>query len=587
MKKKNIIGNINSFSIPVVIFLSIAVIYQIHRWSWGAIFPSRLFTCALFFILLIIFSFKIWPWMGFNSKDIINTFDKKWIYVSVLAVLLMLSVWIGRSFFPGDYNIHKQFTLQLLNGSTEGHFFYRETPGHYPPLAHATLATFVNLTGLRMHHIFLAVSALIAFFIPLFSYKLARQLNFSWGLSLFFSSLISLYGGFVLTMRRMFHLYLPANQISMPFISRNIALLLFLLFLIISYKIYQTQNSSYKLSINLGILIGLLGLTHPQAFMSAILFLSVIYVSSFKRKCFTKKIILHFIVSIFIGFVMASVYYIPMIIKIIKYGGLTGVKAEEMFPLSLWLYGPLLFLGIYAFCNKKNLKSWMLPALLTLIIIVFGRFILGLAISIKRWHVFRIHRYGPYLFIFLALFATAGIDNLLRFRKSIRRAAVAIIIFTILTGYTTAFIYLDSWRNIRIGKIIKEFKFANIFPERGIEQLRFYISNPKNTLIVPPKIARRIAYETGLNIPYTEKHRILFKDFFKKNISQEERLKMVNDFYQDLEKGILREDILSTFATDIFLSSKINLEKIYKLKNITSVKINNKEWFLYQLTTSS
>jgi len=187
----------------------------------------------------------------------------------------------------------------------------------------------------------------------------------------------------------------------------------------------------------------------------------------------------------------------------------------------------------------------------------------------------------------LALFATAGIDNLLRFRKSIRRAAVAIIIFTILTGYTTAFIYLDSWRNIRIGKIIKEFKFANIFPERGIEQLRFYISNPKNTLIVPPKIARRIAYETGLNIPYTENHRILFKDFFKKNISQEERLKMVNDFYQDLEKGILREDILSTFATDIFLSSKINLEKIYKLKNITSVKINNKEWFLYQLTTSS
>ncbi len=59
---------------------------------------------------------------------------------------------------------------------------------------------------------------------------------------------------------------------------------------------------------------------------------------------------------------------------------------------------------------------------------------------------------------------------------------------------------------------------------------------------------------------------------------------MVDDFYNDLSKGILRKDILSFFNTDIFLSPSADLvKKLSQLEKITSVQIENKEYFLYKL----
>ena len=137
------------------------------------------------------------------------------------------------------------------------------------------------------------------------------------------------------------------------------------------------------------------------------------------------------------------------------------------------------------------------------------------------------------------------------------------------------------------GEIIRKF-LANIFPEKGIEKIRSEIPDPTNTLIVPsdpPELAFTIACETGLNVSYiSDRYFLAMATFSKKTISQEQRLKMVNIFYNDLTRGILRKDILSFFNTDIFISPSSDLvKKIFQLEKITSVQIENKEYFLYKL----
>jgi hypothetical protein len=571
----------------IIFFLSIVAIYQIHYWTKGIVLSSPLFTFISFLILFLIFSIKIWPWMKINEEYDRDSRDWKWIIVSLLAVSLVMRFWIGISNIPGDYGTHKQFVLQLLNGAVEGHNLYKETPGYYPPITHTTIAVLTNLSGLYVQHSFMLASVLISFFIPLISYKLAKKLGFSPVLSLFFSGLISLYGGLGQSEQRIPHLYLPAIQMYLPFISRNISFLLFLSFLFLCFKNTGAQQLSYNISISIGVLIGLLGLTQPHGFFAALLFIFIHYGIHFKIKCMQKEIMLHLLISVLIGCTLASIDYVPLYFKMAHYGGL--VKHEQLpeaFPVKyFWLYGPLPFLGLYALWNIKNdTKSWMLSALLFVISIVFIRFFLGQVISIAKWFVFLMHRYSTYMFIFLALSATAGFDNLFRFIKKMRYVVIVTMILIVLIGYSTAIKYLDDeWRSsgINIREVIGT---GNFFPERGIEKLRFLVPNPLDVLIVPPvppELARTVAHETGLPVAYYQYYRVMFN---KETITQEERFKMVDAFYEDLEDGIIRKDVLSFFKTNIFLSPYYDLEKKrLPLKKITSVKVDDKEYFLYKI----
>jgi hypothetical protein len=127
---------------------------------------------------------------------------------------------------------------------------------------------------------------------------------------------------------------------------------------------------------------------------------------------------------------------------------------------------------------------------------------------------------------------------------------------------------------------------VNLFPEKGIEQLRYPIPNKTNTLLVPthpPELAFIIAHETGLNVSYIhDQYFGAIVTFLNKTVSQEKRLEMVNVFFNDLTKGVLRSDILSFFKTDIFLSPSDDLmEKHSQLEKLSSVNIKNREYYLY------
>ncbi len=606
----NITHRYNIINILIVFFLSVAATYQIHYWTNGIVLFSPLLTFVIFSPLFVMFSIKIWPWMKVNTKYDRESGGWKWIIVSLLAVYLIIRLWIGISDIPGDYSIHKHYVIKLLNGSVEGYPLYKEAPGYYPPLSDTIIAIFTNLSGLHINHSFLFVVLLISFMIPLISYKLARHLGFSSVLSLFFSGLIGLYGGFGQMEPTAFQTYLPAIQMYLPNISRNLSLLLFLVFLFLCFKINSSQRLSYNISISIGILIGLMGLTHPTGFCIAILYIFIIYGTIFKMKCLQKEVMLHLTISVFTGFTLASFHYVPLVFKVLHYGKLEGyMRIRDVFPSRFfWTYGPLPFLGLCAFLKKrKDIKSWMLSSVLIIIVIVLARVFLGWVIDVDKMRLgnFFIYKYSPYMFIFLALLATSGFENLFKFMKKMRFVVIAIMILIILIGYSTAIKYLEEqsrpqesidyfpglskkeviggfYKREVIGTVIR-----NIFPEKGIEKLRFQVPDPQNTIIVPPVppgLAYAVACESGLNVSYVNDHRILFKDFFTKTISQEERFKMVDVFYKDFKKGILRKDVLSFFKTNIFLSSYYDLEKKHiQLKKITSIIYNDKEYFLYKL----
>lgn len=619
---------IRRFSITnslMICFLSVAVTYLIHFWSKGNILSSPLLTYVIFFTSFVIFSVNIWPWMKFNTDYTWDPSDWRWIIISLFAGCLTISAHFMMSISPGDFRFHKVWILQLLNGSLESSNFYMNDPGLYPFISHAIVAVFTNLSGLYAQHSLIFVLVLISFLIPLISYKLARQIGFSPWLSLFFSSLISLYGG----MENVGYLghtgvnyYLPTIQIIKPFLGRNVGLLLFLLFLISCSKFNRFSKLEINNSLNAGILLGVLGLTHSNGFFPAILLIFIIFGISYKAKCLQKEVLLNLAIILVAGAVLASLHYIPLIFKISNYGGSVIAPQGESFPTRYFFsfYGLLPFLGLCSLLNKRNeTRDWILLSFLLIISIFFIRFILGLVISLDTWMAFRINYFGPFLFIFLAVIVIAGIDNLFRFKK-IRHVVTVIMILMILNGYKIAYDNLrDDYRSepgdlipgiekseiigTLFGNYFQETAdhssdmtrsevvrtiIVNLFPEKGIEKLRYKIVNTTNTLIVPtdpPELAFVIAHETGLNVSYIPDFYFSPLVRFKKvTISQEERLKAVDLFYHDLKKGILRKDILSFFNTDIFLSPSGNLMKIFsQLEQITTVLIENKEYFLYKL----
>lgn len=610
----------------IVFLLTVVVIYQIHYWTNGRVLSSPLLTFTIFSAVAIILSIKIWPWMKFNTDYVRDPRDWRWIIISAFASCLTLSVHFRMTDSPGDFRMHKLWVLNLLNGSKESSLFYMEDPGLYPFIAHTVVAVFTNITGLYVQYSLIIVLVLISFLIPLISYNLARQSGFSPLLSLLFSGLISLYGG-VEDVSHYSHTgvnwYIPAMSIAQPFLGRNSGFLIFLLFLLSCSRISKLSKPTFNNLITIGILLGLMGVTHPNGFFSGILFVFVLHGVIYKTNLLQNKIFSSLMIIFITGGILASLYYVPFMLKLLNSGGsIVNHLHKDKFPIShfLSLYGPLPFIGLCAFWNKKTeMTPWIWLSFLMIVTIVSMRLIVGLVISIDTWVTFKINYYGPFMFVFLVFLAIAGTDSLIGYKKL--KHIIVLIMVLIINGYIVAFINLNNEvrteqhfdlipgiskndivrafsgnifqvasspaSEVAKGEILRVF-VENLFPEKDIEKLRFNIADKTNTLIVPvdpPELAFIIAHETGLSVSYV--HDNYFSSlvtFNKKSIPQEQRQKKVNEFYSDLSKGILRQDILSFFKTDMFLSLADDLAEQHSLlEMVTSVHIENKEYCLYRM----
>ncbi len=580
--KRSIIGELNALTVITNFFLAVAAVYGLHAVSGGAVFLSRLYTCGIFSVFWILFSLAFWPWMKFSFPRGSNR-ERLWITAAVPAVLLLASLWAGQDTLPGDYSTHKEFALQLLNGQVRGHFFYRDALGFYPPLTHAVMATVAQFTMLSMHHTMCLVSLFTAFMVPLFTYRLARSLGLSLFSSLFFTGLISLYGGCFIFSWRMFHLYLPSIQLFITSVARNMSLLLFIIFLNVCVRDI-TESPGFLRSLHAGLLIGLMGLTHPQGFIMGVLFQIITSLFSLKQAQ-KKQVLLFGSLSLIVGSVITALSSVPTLIALIRSGGLiqdAGIMMDEIWPASIWLYGVLPLLAVCVLLNKGSWKRWMVPALLTMAAPPVIRIVSGLFISTDRWYVLRIHRFGPYLFIFLALFAAAGSSVLIDKIKRIRYLVTAVMICIVLVGFWTSYRYINRWRKIIVIEVVKDIRHGRLYPHMNVERLRLHIPDTRGVLMVQPDIARIVAFETGIDVPYVENPRIFTKDFFERTITQDRRLQLVEDFYEGLQEDTLRLEILKTFDSNAFLSRYPGLHKLHPgLRKAHSVRIKERKYHLY------
>jgi len=586
----------NFFNVILIILLSLAGTNLLHKIFKGAILSSVLYTTLSFSFFVIIFSLDKWPWMKLKKTRINGHF---WWILSILNLGYVIYNWVGRPDFPGDYMIHKMFTLQLLNGFTEGHMFYSGEPGVYPPLAHTGIALLSNLSGMSVHHCYFLLTVFIAFLIPLASYHLASELGFSRLSTFFFASFISIWQPialFGLVRYRWF--FDTAFSFSKPGIARNLNIITFLIFLALWFRIYQKKTKSFNNLVSLGILGGLIGLTHPNCFFMAIIFLLIGFLLGIGKK----ESFIHSAMPLIAAGLISSLHYLPLLYNIIYYGGIqkiTLVSDVHLGPKRILyaLLHPWTILIVFGLA-KKDWDLWEKVAF-SILMALFAFFIIFSFFPYIKdvWVVLRIKRFSQIIVILGALLASNGIERILTLRNIKGRAkfyvygGVKFLIYLALSvmmavGYISTYVHLNKSRD-KVKFVKNNFVLKKIFPDgvKELEKLRFHMRNPKKTLLAQVKISNKIARYVGLNVPYMKRHRIYLKKFLEKTVSQEERRDKVRKFYNHLNnKEKIRRDILEFFDSQAFLTRQDNLHQKLNVIYKTSITTNDgKVWYLYEL----
>jgi len=567
------------------VLVSVAGVYQLHRLSKGSVLSSRGLTCISFFFLFFVFTRSMWPWMRLKKPKPI---DRKWLLISFLSLIVVVCVWAKKEGFRGDYRRHKQYVLQLQNGFEGAHFCYKDAPsGLYPPITPTVVATISNLSRLSAHHSYLFFLIFLSFFMPKAAYEFCRGLGFTALSAFFFSCLVTLYGGFIgKLILRLPHLYLPALQDFLPsFPSRFLSLFAFIIFLKFWFEDYRTDQVSYAMTLSLGVIAGIMVLIHTQTFMVAMALLSVTLI---RRLCARKSSRWHFL-SLAVAFVISILYFGPAIAVVRYFGGFVSVPAmPESYPDSLQsfcrLFGLLPPLAVVSLWRRKSWQPWVVFCLLTPAALIAFRALLSIAYPGREVFVFRINRFGPVIFICMALLASGGLARLIRTKAKL--VGIVLMCLVLFIGYCQIFPYLYRYNRM---EIFKEFKISSLysFPDgvEAAERVRFLVSDPRKPVMVPAQIAQLFTYQSGLDVPYFPDAKIRLRLFYKKTITQEERYKRVETFYKALGQNILRDDILSFFGAGSFLAEQTDLDKKFEVAKLGSIELGmqqKKEWFLYE-----
>lgn len=578
----------NFYNVILIILLSLTGINLLHKIFKGAILSSALYTTLSFFFFVIILSLDKWPWMKLEKTRLNGHF---WWIISILNLGFVIYIWVGQTQFPGDYTVHKMYVLQLLNGFAEGHMNYSGVPGIYPPLAHTSMAVLSNLSGMSIHHCYFLLTVLIAFLIPLAAYHLASELGLSRLPTFFFASFISVWRPIALFgLFRYQWFFDTALSFTRPAMPRNLNIITFLIFLALWFRIYQNKSKSFNNLFSLGIIGGLAGLTHPQCFFMVVIFLLIGFLLDTGKK---ESYIYTFIPLIAAGLI-SSLYYLPFLYNIINYGGIQKVAlvSDTYFGYKRILHAllhPWTILIIFGL-TKKDLDLWI-KVTSSVLISLFAFFIISSSFPHFKevWTVFRMRRFAQILVIFGALLASNGIERILSLR-SIKRGvkfSICLVLSVIITmGYVSTYIRLNKGRGSALLDK-NNFVLEKMFPDgvTELEKLRFNVRDPKKTILSPAELSRIIARYAGLDVPFVQRHRIHFKKFLEKTVSQEDRYAKVRKFYNHLNnKGKIRRDILEFFNSHAFFAKQDNLHQKLNVIHKTSITAKQDEvWHLYEL----
>lgn len=564
----------------LLLLVGITGVYLVHWLSGGLVLASGLLTVA---VLVVMLGLLVWGKMRFKVKaeELAGQGEALLpLAIMILALGAYGYYWAGAASVTGDYAQHHYFATQLRYGFARTHRYYVGAPSFYPPLTHASIAALANVAGLTVHRAQVLLGLLLTCMMPFVAYRLGRVVGFGRLAATFLAGSISLTGGYYWAIRplRILWLYLPGMQLSLHFISRSLGIVLLMFFLVLLMDVLRGGKVRSASLARLGLLVGLLGVTHPSPFVLAAGMLGGLLVFLRLRRGTELRTLLAAIP----GSLLALLYCGPLLATVARYHGFGGFARNTPeivpgIPQALALYGPLLVMAAIALIaglsERERDAGFVVPALaLTAYFGIFG--LVGLAPGIKRLMpvLFKTHRYGPLAFIFLALMAARAVQlTQHRFRPE-AKARTRRLLFAgalgllLLAGFAPMALSLGRAR-ARKGRPrnpcpeIRAGRWA-LLPAGEEDYLRLISALPSlpTAIMLPPDMATgEMAHFTGLDVVYTERPRIQFKRFFTAGKPQPERLRMVEEFYRDLDAGVVRLDLLRQARATLFFARQSGL----------------------------
>jgi len=557
-------------------FLAAAAISLLHRVLGGVVLSSQLLSvlslCGGFvagYVLLCRAG------SGAAALQTGSRPDPVALGVACVGVLLVFATyWGSETGIGGDYRMHRMYAYQLLNGFAETHEPYTGVSGHYPPLVHTLLALGVQVTGLTLHYVMLGLSAIVSAGVAVVAVRVGVGIGLGVLGARFLSALLIVWGGAWVFELREFQLYLPAVQLAMPFLARNLALLLLLLAMDVGLRASQGRLSPRAAAWVAGCVVGLMGLTRPWEFGVGLLGLLFVATCRRPREGW---------LSVGIALVLSAIYWLPLAIDWLELGihASREVARSTDLPTSPFLYLPLLPLLGLAIVDRAEMTgflravSLLVVGLLGVPVMALGAGWVGLGETAGlQGGLIKLERVGQLLALGLFAIASFGLQRVsVRWGQTL--ASIVALLFVGLGLATTLRVtgyFLDgqsvllSPRWARAPHYVTDLAGSPFY-------LRHLLDDPRAVVIVPSALGHMTASRNGVEVIYSHQAAPIWLDGPFDGRPQELRRSAVDRFYQMLERGAVDGGVLDAYGARHFVwpnRSPAALENVTALGDVGS-----------------
>lgn len=536
------------------ILLSTAVVGLLHRWTDGAVLVSRPVTLVLFgaaLLACLALALRARPWAAPEPRK------TDWIAVgiAVAAGLLVLATYWGNEIgIGGDYRMHRMYAYQLLNGFPETHEPYRGVPGHYPLLAHTLIAVCVLVCGLTVHYAMLVLSVAISLGVALTAFRVAVLAGLSPLAARFFAGLLVAWGGAWAFELREFQLYLPAVQLALPFVSRNLALLLLLLAVEIALVAARGATARGSLVVAAGLVVGLLGLTRPWEFGLALLALVALVATRRSRDA---------AVALGIAAALSAVYWLPLAASWLELGihATREVGRDVDLPTSSTLFlplAPLVVLAVFDWRRMPRAIRGCIAGLVVLALLPIAALLVDASGIAERLGLqgglLKLERLGQVVGLCVFGLAAFGLDRAAdRFgRRSVGAVAAAVLLLGAVTTLRVNGYFLDgevlfpSPRWTRSSRYVRDLAGSSFY-------LRHLLDDRRAVVLAPAQLGHLTASRNGVEVAWSHQAAPIWARATSGQHSEETRRLEVDAFYEQLQRGAVDAGRLRTLGARYFV----------------------------------
>lgn len=565
------------FAAVFSLLAAVGLLALLHRFSGGALLASRPLTVAG--LLLVWTAVGVagrghWPRGGAAPH-------RAWLAIAAAGVSLVWATWWGDpGGLPGDYTQHRMYTYQLLNGFAAPHVPYAGVPSHYTFLQSTLIAVWMQCTGLSFHYAALGFACALSAVVAWLAHDVALRSGLGGTGAFFFAGLVVAYGGMWFVGLDEFFLYLPGVQLAMPFVARNLALLLVLLLVWLAQAAARGEVGAGAAAIGAGVLVGLLGLTRPWEFVAALLGLFGWAVHTRSRAGWA---------GVALALTIASGYFAPLVVAWWELGvhATREVERPVHWPTSPYLYLPLLVFVLPSLRHWRDAPpmvrgcGWALAAtaVATGLGMVAGALGGGGRLQLEGG-LLKLDRVGQWVALPLFALAAHGLDTL---RGRIRPLACAVVL---VIGFVTTIRVTSAWLD---GE-------PTWLPERwrqpptwvfGLEGSRLYLRNwlddPRAVVMAPPALGEFIARANGVDVVYSRTAVPIWRDRPAGPWSQSERRDLAEAFYGALREGRIDGALLRAVDARWFLAPvPIDSEHVEEVASVG--QFAGSRWRLYRLS---